>query len=235
MFSGPLGMERELTLEEDCLPYEWSHVSLCLYQSAKGMYFLNISESLQQFDPYFAPLLPLVQDWTDLLRHNFPSTTAEGKITEHKPVTFDGVIELLDKHLALLPDNELSPEHLFRKMVTNKNIQDVANRANIIKNMCSSWAAISTSTSQKKCGLNDAWTIEPANSLVKQSRKQTLAGDSKPEVLLQTLQWDYGQEQQQQEKTVQHERDEGEVCVDWWKVVGELVQDDNTSNILPSL
>ncbi|KAG0694171.1 hypothetical protein DFH29DRAFT_1006564 [Suillus ampliporus] len=150
--------------------------------SAKGMYFLNIGELLQQFDTYFAPLLPLMWDWTDLLCHNFPSTTTEGKITEHKPITFNGIIELLDKDLTLLPDDELSPEHLFRKMLMNKNIQDVANRVNIIKNICSSGAAISTSTTQKKCGLNDTWTIEPANSLVKWSCKQMLAGDSKPEV-----------------------------------------------------
>ncbi|KAG1890837.1 hypothetical protein F4604DRAFT_1949197 [Suillus subluteus] len=151
MFSGPLGMKRKVTLEEDWLPYEWSRVSLRLCQNAKGMYFLNISDLLQQFDPYFAPLLPLARDWTDLLRYNFPSTTAEGKITEHKPVTFDNVIELLEKHLALLPDDELSPERLFRQMVTNKNIQDVADRADIIKNMCNSGAAISSSTARKKC------------------------------------------------------------------------------------
>ncbi|KAG2746867.1 hypothetical protein P692DRAFT_201806861 [Suillus brevipes Sb2] len=134
MFSGPLGLEHEVKLEEE-LPYEWSHVSLCLCQHAKSMYFLDIGNSLTQFDPYFEPLLPLARDWMNLLRYNFLLTTADGEISEHKPVTFDDAIELLEKHLALLPDNELSPECLFRKKVTDKIIQDVADRAAIIKNM----------------------------------------------------------------------------------------------------
>ncbi|KAG1797525.1 uncharacterized protein BJ212DRAFT_1306011 [Suillus subaureus] len=154
MFSGPLSKEHDITLEEDWLPYEWSHMSLRLCQNAKNMYFFNIRESLDQFDPYFAPLLLLMCNWTDFLHYNFPSTNTDRKIAEHKPVMFDDVIELLDKHLALLPDNELSPEHLFRQTVMNKNIQDVADRADIIKKM-QSGAAITTSIPQKKCGLND--------------------------------------------------------------------------------
>jgi hypothetical protein len=180
MFSGPLGLEREVKLEENWLPYEWSRVSLILCQRAKSMYFLNIGTSLDQFDPYFDPLLPLARDWTDLLRYNFPLTTADGKISEHKPVTFDDAIELLEKHLALLPDDELSPERLFRKKVMDKNIQDVADKAAIIENMSDSGAAISSSTAQKKRGLNDAWTIEPRPVPVKRSRKQTLAGNVNP-------------------------------------------------------
>jgi hypothetical protein len=180
MFSGPLGMEREVKLEEDWLPYEWSRVSLRLCQRAKNMYFLDIGDSLKQFDPYFTPLLPLARDWTNLLRYNFPLTTADGKILEHKPVTFDDTIELLEKHLALLPDDELSPERLFRKNATDKIIQDVADRAAIIENMSDSGAAISSCKAQKKRGLNDAWTIEPTPVPAKRSRKQTLAGNVNP-------------------------------------------------------
>jgi hypothetical protein len=74
MFSGPLGLEHEVKLEEDWLPSKWSCVSLRLCQHAKSMYFLDISDLLTQFDPYFDPLLPLTRDWTNLLCYNFPLT-----------------------------------------------------------------------------------------------------------------------------------------------------------------
>jgi hypothetical protein len=73
----------------------------------------------------------------------FPLNTTDEKISKHKPVTFDDAIKLLEKHLALLPDDELSPKHLFRKKVMDKIIQDVADRAAIIENMSDSGAAIS--------------------------------------------------------------------------------------------
>ncbi|KAG2127751.1 hypothetical protein BD769DRAFT_1387680 [Suillus cothurnatus] len=132
MFCGPLGVERKLKLGEGWLPYEWSRTSLYLCKSNKLSFFMSIGEALDQFDPYFEDLLPLARDWTNLLRFNFAATFAEGEVERHNPVLFDEIIRVLEKHIALLPDNESSPEHVFRKRVVDRNITDILDKKGII-------------------------------------------------------------------------------------------------------
>jgi hypothetical protein len=156
MFCGPLGVERKLKLGEGWLPYEWSRTSLYLCKSNKVSFFMSIGEALDQFDPYFEDLLPLARDWTNLLRFNFAATFAEGEVERHNPVLFDEIIRVLEKHIALLPDNESSPEHVFRKRVVDRNITDILDKKGIIDSIVKKEAVCLS----KKCGWNDLWTLQ---------------------------------------------------------------------------
>ncbi|KAG0705571.1 hypothetical protein DFH29DRAFT_872920 [Suillus ampliporus] len=155
MFSGPLGNKRQWKLGERCIPYEWNRQSLHLCQSSKVMFFTRSMDGLSQFDPYFHDLLPLTQEWTDLLKFNFAETDADSKVRRHDPMKFEDVIEILDKHLALLPDNEPSPGHVLRKRGVEEQIKD-----KIIKDMHS------TGIAMQKHILDDVWTVEPAKRIL---------------------------------------------------------------------
>lgn len=159
-FCGPLGKERQHTLQEGRLPYDWSSDSPHQCYANKFMYMTLKSKITSQFDPYFKDLSRLATEWAALLEHNHlpQSPSPSGDVTRYEPATFEGVIELLEKHLADLAD-ESSPEHVLRKRVVDTQIEDVHNRDQVVRNMRST-GVVAT----KKRGLDDVWTVEGASS-----------------------------------------------------------------------
>ncbi|KAG0694392.1 hypothetical protein DFH29DRAFT_1006391 [Suillus ampliporus] len=95
-FRGPLGVERDLTADKSP-------------SDVKTSFFFhpNTHKLQQQFHPYFTSLLPLANQWYELIRNKGPSSA----------VTFREVFDLLEMHLDLLPKDEPSPELLFARKV----------------------------------------------------------------------------------------------------------------------
>ncbi|KAG1789203.1 uncharacterized protein HD556DRAFT_1447263 [Suillus plorans] len=112
-YRGPLGVKRVLgpwkQSEGDWLLHLWSTNSFKENGNEKTSFFFHphADKLSQQFHPYFHDLLPLALDWYELIR---------GKGPLHAP-TFKEVIDLLTKHLDMLPKDEPSPELLFARKV----------------------------------------------------------------------------------------------------------------------
>lgn len=110
-YSGPLGVKRVLEKRKqgEWLLHLWSADSFKEGGNEKTSFFFhpNADKLTQQFHPYFHDLLPLALDWYELIRGKGPSHA----------LTFKEVIDLLTKHLDILPKDEPSPELLFAKKI----------------------------------------------------------------------------------------------------------------------
>ncbi|KAG1887912.1 uncharacterized protein F5891DRAFT_1199481 [Suillus fuscotomentosus] len=112
-YRGPLGVKRVLgprkPSEGDWLLRLWSTDSFKENGNEKTSFFfhLHAHKFREQFHSYFHDLLPLAEEWYELIRSKGPSHS----------VTFKEVIDLLTKHLNILPKDEPSPELLFARKV----------------------------------------------------------------------------------------------------------------------
>lgn len=112
-YRGPLGVKCVLgprkQSEGDWLLRLWSTNSFKENGNEKTSFFfhLHAHKFREQFHPYFHDLLPLAEEWYELIRSKGPSHT----------VTFKEVIDLLTKHLNILPKNEPPPKLLFTRKV----------------------------------------------------------------------------------------------------------------------
>ena len=96
-FSGPNGKIRQKRINTSLLD-RWASLDLKVCAAFKHLLFTNQTEKdnlIGGFDPYFAPLAPLAEDWYQALKDN-----------EDHPITFDVLLNMLDFHLARLPDDE---------------------------------------------------------------------------------------------------------------------------------
>ncbi|KAG1842842.1 hypothetical protein F4604DRAFT_1938561 [Suillus subluteus] len=101
-YRGPLGVKHvlEKRSEGQWLLHLWSADSFKEGSNKKTSFFFHphADKLSQQFHPYFHDLLPLALDWYELIRGKGPS----------RALTFKEVIDLLTKHLDILPKDEPS-------------------------------------------------------------------------------------------------------------------------------
>jgi hypothetical protein len=106
MFKGPCGQERHLEdVNSDFkradiwLPQQWHgppENASAIAASKYFFFFKRTSCIAEQFDPYFKDLVPLAEEWAEIIKQ------------KDMKMEFDDISSLLDKHLARLPDNETS-------------------------------------------------------------------------------------------------------------------------------
>ncbi|KAG1875906.1 hypothetical protein C8R48DRAFT_768760 [Suillus tomentosus] len=103
-YRGPLGVKRVLDKSHDWLLHKWSATTFkdCNNEKTTFFYHSHAHKFEEQFHPYFKNLVLLAVEWYELIRSKGPLHA----------ITFQEVLDLLDKHLAKLPE-ELSPEILF--------------------------------------------------------------------------------------------------------------------------
>ncbi|KAG0694252.1 hypothetical protein DFH29DRAFT_1006511 [Suillus ampliporus] len=110
-YRGPLGVKRILENRSDWqwLLHLWSANSFKEGSNEKTMFFFHphVDKLREQFHPYFHDLLPLAVEWYELIRGKGPSQV----------MMFKEIIDLLNKHLDILPKDEPSPELLFTRKV----------------------------------------------------------------------------------------------------------------------
>ncbi|KAG2131763.1 hypothetical protein DEU56DRAFT_757462 [Suillus clintonianus] len=160
-YSGPLGVEHYLNPSKAWLPHVGSNRNIggC-FENKVAFYTVGKGEAaLQaQFDGYFKDLIPLALEWMNLLRLNFPVQigAVDGQVL-HRPIEFDALLKILDKHITelLKGEPELAPERLLRKRLVDKHRQDVHASGEIMREKELDCTAV------KKRGLNDEWTVEP--------------------------------------------------------------------------
>lgn len=146
--SGPLGVERRL--DTSWLPHVWNHVDIKRCFDSKVTFYVATGHSDidDQFDKYFKDLLPLAHDWMNLLRDNFPGDGGP----QHKPITFDALLDLLKQHIARLAvEPEPDPERLIRQRALEQSKKELEAKGNIIRGM---------GPEGKKRSANEAWTVE---------------------------------------------------------------------------
>ncbi|KAG2746668.1 hypothetical protein P692DRAFT_201806973 [Suillus brevipes Sb2] len=112
MFKGPMGEERCLEdVDRDpdnmemWLTERWHGTPDEVRQKAEAKHYFFQGDSMkacigEQFAPYFQKLVPLAEEWYDLMRE------------KRMKVKFDEVVSLFDKHINALPDEEDSDELL---------------------------------------------------------------------------------------------------------------------------
>ncbi|KAG1791773.1 uncharacterized protein HD556DRAFT_1445132 [Suillus plorans] len=98
-YSSPHGEERQEPAKDpphEILPDSWMTLDLNACK-LKKVYFLAVSSEeaciINQSHPYFANLIPLVKEWCTLLKYNMEIQ-----------VTFDSILDMLEHHLAALPE-----------------------------------------------------------------------------------------------------------------------------------
>ncbi|KAG2146609.1 uncharacterized protein EDB93DRAFT_1250892 [Suillus bovinus] len=103
-YKGPLSVKSVLDRRYNWLVHKWSTITFkaCNDKKTTFFYHSHTHKFDEQFHPYFKNLVPLAVEWYNLIRNKGPSNA----------VTFQEVLDLLDKHLAELL-KELSPELLF--------------------------------------------------------------------------------------------------------------------------
>jgi hypothetical protein len=130
MFQGPMGEDRclEDVVDRDpdkmemWLPERWHGTPAEVTQKAEAKHYFFMGDSMkacigEQFAPYFKGLVPLAEEWYDLMK------------TKKMKVEFDEVISLFNKHIDDLPDEDDNPEELSRKakrLDDRKEEEDVA-------------------------------------------------------------------------------------------------------------
>ncbi|KAG2134507.1 hypothetical protein DEU56DRAFT_913695 [Suillus clintonianus] len=96
-YSGPNDQERQEPVP-DSLPDSWSSLDLDVCKLRKVFFFAVSTEEARlekQFHPYFEKLIPLAKEWCSILKDNMEIR-----------ITFERVVELLERHLATLQDDE---------------------------------------------------------------------------------------------------------------------------------
>ncbi|KAG1842146.1 hypothetical protein F4604DRAFT_1690068 [Suillus subluteus] len=96
-FSGPNGTVHQERMTNSLLN-RWTNLDLALCAAFKITFFANPLDEerlLDEFHPYFKPLVPLAKDWCAALKDNMVH-----------PITFDTILHVLNSHLDQLPDDE---------------------------------------------------------------------------------------------------------------------------------
>jgi hypothetical protein len=96
-FGGPNGEIRQKRINTSLLD-RWTSLDLQSCAAFKFLLFADPSQGkslIDEFDSYFAPLIPLAEDWYTALKDNLKC-----------PVTFDAILHVLNSHLDQLPDDE---------------------------------------------------------------------------------------------------------------------------------
>ncbi|KAG0700173.1 aspartic peptidase domain-containing protein [Suillus ampliporus] len=111
------------------LPEEWhgSQLDVATCAKEKVFFFSEFAQKLrlsEQFDPYFKDLVPLAQEWYDLLcKKRSNRKDAEFKNTKvEEELHFDEVSSLLEKHLAALPDDERGPHFVVSQLELHESL-----------------------------------------------------------------------------------------------------------------
>ncbi|KAG2131569.1 hypothetical protein BD769DRAFT_1666601 [Suillus cothurnatus] len=116
MFKGPMGEERclEDVMDRDpekmemWLPERWHGTPGEVTQKAEAKHYFFLGDSMkscigEQFAPYFKKLVPLAEEWYDLMG------------AKKMKVEFDEVVSLFNKHINDLSDEENDSEELSKK------------------------------------------------------------------------------------------------------------------------
>lgn len=135
VFKGPAGTRRHLDPivhrpmgSTDWLPEEWQGSQLDAARCAKdkSYFFSEHSQKLrlrEQFDPYFKDLVPLAEEWYDLLRKKRSDRKdAEFHNTRTEELRFDEVVTLLETHLARLSDDERGPQFVVSRLELHESL-----------------------------------------------------------------------------------------------------------------
>ncbi|KAG1829539.1 hypothetical protein DFJ58DRAFT_848690 [Suillus subalutaceus] len=96
-FCGPNGTVRQEHMPNSLLD-RWTSLDLALCAAFKITFFANPLDEqclINEFHPYFKPLIPLAKDWCAALKDNMVN-----------PVTFDAILHILNSHLEELSDDE---------------------------------------------------------------------------------------------------------------------------------
>ncbi|KAG1890633.1 uncharacterized protein F5891DRAFT_1197910 [Suillus fuscotomentosus] len=96
-FCGPNGMVRK-ECSPNSLLNRWTNLDLASCATFKITFFANPTDGkhlIDEFHPYFNPLIPLAIEWRRVLVDNMIH-----------PVTFDTILGVLNSHLDKLPDDE---------------------------------------------------------------------------------------------------------------------------------
>lgn len=110
------------------LPEEWHGTQLDVATCAKekSYFFSEYPQKLrlsEQFDPYFKDLIPLAEEWYDLLRKKRSERKeAEFKNTKAEELHFHEVSNLLETHLAMLPDDERGPQFVVSQLDLHESL-----------------------------------------------------------------------------------------------------------------
>ncbi|KAG2064011.1 hypothetical protein BDR04DRAFT_1122868 [Suillus decipiens] len=116
MFKGPMGeerclediMDRDPEKMEMWLPERWHGMPGEVTQKAEAKHYFFLGDSMkscigEQFAPYFKKLVPLAEEWYDLMG------------AKKMKVEFDEVVSLFNKHINDLSDEENDSEELLKK------------------------------------------------------------------------------------------------------------------------
>ncbi|KAG1745486.1 uncharacterized protein EDB91DRAFT_1246360 [Suillus paluster] len=96
-FSGPNSTVHEEHMSNSLLD-RWTSLDLALCAAFKITFFANPLDEeclMNEFHPYFTPLIPLAKDWCAALKDNMVH-----------PITFDTILHILNSHLNQLSDDE---------------------------------------------------------------------------------------------------------------------------------
>jgi hypothetical protein len=96
-FCGPNGTVRQERMPNSLLD-RWTSLDLASCAAFKITFFANPLDEqrlINEFHPYFKPLIPLAKDWCAALKDNMVN-----------PVTFDAILHILNSHLEELSDDE---------------------------------------------------------------------------------------------------------------------------------
>ncbi|KAG2156556.1 uncharacterized protein EDB93DRAFT_1101442 [Suillus bovinus] len=119
-FSSPNGTVREEHMSNSLLN-RWTRLDLASCAAFKVTFFTNPLDEehlMNEFHPYFKPLIPLVKDWCAALKDNMVH-----------PVTFDTILHVLNSHLNQLSDDE----ELQSAMTMLKKSAVILNTSNTLK------------------------------------------------------------------------------------------------------
>jgi hypothetical protein len=133
-YSGPNGRKHQESVPDSLLD-SWLNLNLDTCKLRKVYFFAVSMEEAhleRQFHPYFTKLIPLAKEWRAILRDNMETW-----------VTFDGVIELLEHHLATLQDDE-------ERSTTTKDLKKAAEELTHCINKCTAEAGWSIAVSSPK-------------------------------------------------------------------------------------
>jgi len=124
MFKGPAGAVRCLDDTADCpvgkvtpwLPHEWngSHLDAhaCAYKKCFFVQHPTGKACLhEQFAPYFQDLIPLAEEWYELVKQGNASTY------------FNDITVLLNKHLDILANNERDPHFVLDRIELQESLK----------------------------------------------------------------------------------------------------------------
>src|SRR6267154_3993992 len=117
-FSGPNGAVCQERIFNSLLD-RWTSLDLASCAAFKTTFFANPLEEeclINEFHPYFKPLIPLAKDWCAVLKDNMVH-----------PVTFDTILCILNSHLNELPNDE----ELQSTVTMLKNSATIFNASNL--------------------------------------------------------------------------------------------------------